>query len=96
MCALARLQVRGGCACKPRYHGAGCAFPSYRPDDPPPQPPPSQLPSATALRVYVYDLPPLVTGRRSWLGLGLGLGLGFGLGFGLGLGLGFGLGLGLG
>ena len=66
MCALARLQVRGGCACKPRYHGAGCAFPSYRRDHPPPQPPPPQPPSATTLRVYVYDLPPVVTGRRSW------------------------------
>ena len=56
--------LRGGCACKPRYHGAGCAFPKdHLPRDGLAQ---DDALFGSSLRVYVYDLPPVVTGRRSW------------------------------
>ena len=49
--------VRGACVCSAPHYGPGCAFPH--------EGAPARKAGAR-LRVYVYDLAPLLTSRRSW------------------------------
>ena len=48
--------LRGGCVCSAPHFGPGCSFPHEG----------AARTAGARLRVYVYDLPPLLTSRRSW------------------------------
>jgi hypothetical protein len=51
--------VRGACVCSPGRFGAGCVFDSMPVGS-------STLSAEARLRVYVYELPAMLTLRRSW------------------------------
>ena len=60
--------LRGSCACNSPFFGGGCVFPRDRHGRLRRRPGEGALAHAQdpRLRVYVYDLPPIVTARRSW------------------------------